>query len=195
VVRVIWNAKLNQIFCGCSDGATRVLYDPELSRNGALLCVKKKPKRKSAMDFSTFLHIKNPNALPLFAETQNPKRIRQKKRADPVASKKPLEPLKGEGTGGRVGLHNLTTHLMECMAKKNLRNEDPREALLAWDEKAKADPMFFGNAYKDSQPNQIYEEDKDEDEDEESEQIKELKRKISSTPMGADPEAHRKDWK
>eukprot|EP00470_Lotharella_oceanica_P016839 CAMPEP_0170196330 /NCGR_PEP_ID=MMETSP0040_2-20121228/63654_1 /TAXON_ID=641309 /ORGANISM="Lotharella oceanica, Strain CCMP622" /LENGTH=326 /DNA_ID=CAMNT_0010445713 /DNA_START=78 /DNA_END=1055 /DNA_ORIENTATION=- len=194
VIRVLWNPRLNQIFCACADGSIRVLYDPDMSKNGALLCVKKKAKKRSAMDFGRFQHIKNPHALPLFAETQNPKRIRAKKRADPIASKKPLEPIKGEGVGGRIGSHNLTTHLMQCIAKQTIRNEDPRDALLAYDEKAKKDPMFFGNAYKETQPEQIYAEDQDEDEDEENEKIKKLKKQISSAPLGADATSYRKEW-
>jgi len=195
VIRVLWNARLNQIFCACADGATRVLYDPGLSRNGALLCIKKKARKKSAMDFSVFQNIKNPNALPLFAETQNPKRLRQKKRADPLASKKPLEPVKGQGAMGRIGNHNLTTHLMQCLAKREVRRDDPRDALLAYDDKAKADPMFYGNAYKHTQPKAIFA-DADEDEDqEESAKIKEIKKKIASAPLGADPESYRKEWK
>eukprot|EP00468_Gymnochlora_sp_CCMP2014_P011488 CAMPEP_0167749212 /NCGR_PEP_ID=MMETSP0110_2-20121227/5274_1 /TAXON_ID=629695 /ORGANISM="Gymnochlora sp., Strain CCMP2014" /LENGTH=573 /DNA_ID=CAMNT_0007634325 /DNA_START=75 /DNA_END=1793 /DNA_ORIENTATION=- len=192
VVRVMWNRRLNQIMCGCADGATRVLYDPNMSKNGALLCIKKKAKKKSAMDFGVFQHIQNPHALPLFAETQNPKRLRVKARADPIQSKKPLEPMKGEGVGGRIGVHNLTTHLLQAIAKTNVRQEDPREALLAYDEKTKNDPMFFGNAYKHTQPKQIYAEGTEEEE--ENEEVKKLKEKISSAPLGADPESYRKEW-
>lgn len=36
--------------------------------------------------------------------------------------------------------------------KNSLRDEDPREALLRVDAVAKADPLFTGNAYKDTQP-------------------------------------------
>jgi hypothetical protein len=36
--------------------------------------------------------------------------------------------------------------------------EDPREALLAWDKKAQSDPMFFGRAYRETQPTAVFEE-------------------------------------
>ncbi len=41
--------------------------------------------------------------------------------------------------------------------------EDPREALLKWDDKAKSDPMFFGKAYGESQPDAIFKESTAED--------------------------------
>jgi len=194
VVRVLWNARLNQIICGCADGAARVLYDPEVSKNGALLCVGKKAKRKSIMDFSNFVNVHNPNALPLFAQTQSEKRIKKKQRKDPVASKKPLPPLKGDqgGVQGRLGSHNLTTHLMQVIAKRTVTKEDPRDALLAWDKKAKQDPMFFGNAYKHSQPEEIFAEEEEEEDDD---KVAAIKKKISSAPLGADPTSYRKEWK
>jgi hypothetical protein len=37
----------------------------------------------------------------------------------------------------------------------NSRKEDPREALLKYDSKAKNDPLFLGKAYEKSQPKNI----------------------------------------
>lgn len=36
-VVVKWHNKINQLLVGCSDGQMRILYDPKISRKGAVL--------------------------------------------------------------------------------------------------------------------------------------------------------------
>ena len=192
VTRVLWNAKINQIFVACQDGAVRVLYDPQFSTNGALLCVNKKPKRKSLMDFSVFQTVRNPHALPMYVPERAPTAKRKKLRADPTASRKPVPPSEGEDRR-RGTKSTLTAHLMKCMAKNPMAEQDPREALLAWDEKAKADPMFFGNAYGKTQPKPIFSREEPE-EDDESEAVRRVREDVASAPQGADKAAQRKTW-
>lgn len=62
VVPVHWHPKLNQIFYGCGDrkhGAARILYDTELSTNGALLAVGRRPRTSNLSDYTVryLLHI------------------------------------------------------------------------------------------------------------------------------------------
>ena len=49
--QVLWHKGINQIFAGCSDGVTRLLYSPRLSNKGALLCVGKAARKKDVSDF------------------------------------------------------------------------------------------------------------------------------------------------
>ncbi|PQQ17535.1 WD repeat-containing protein 70 [Prunus yedoensis var. nudiflora] len=54
VVQCAWHPKLNQIFATAGDksqGGTHVLYDPNLSEKGALVCVARAPRKKSIDDF------------------------------------------------------------------------------------------------------------------------------------------------
>lgn len=56
-IGVLWHSKLNQILVSCADNATHVLYDPELSLKGVLLCVGKKAKKKDPSDFHKALYV------------------------------------------------------------------------------------------------------------------------------------------
>jgi hypothetical protein len=49
VMRSLWHPKLNQIVVGLGSGDARVLYDPQKSRNGALLCVHKPAKKSKSV--------------------------------------------------------------------------------------------------------------------------------------------------
>jgi WD repeat-containing protein 70 len=63
---------------------------------------------------------------------------------------------KSQGPGTRLNNSFFFTQYVTGGQKKNsLRDEDPREALLRMDAVAKADPLFTGNAYKDSQPKPV----------------------------------------
>ncbi len=61
------------------------------------------------------------------------------------------------GAQGRVS-DRSTQHFMmkQIIAKKPRRDEDPREALLKYADKATADPAFLGAAYAKTQPTPIY---------------------------------------
>eukprot|EP01111_Echinosteliopsis_oligospora_P005024 TRINITY_DN1818_c0_g1_i1.p1 TRINITY_DN1818_c0_g1~~TRINITY_DN1818_c0_g1_i1.p1 ORF type:complete len:576 (+),score=191.52 TRINITY_DN1818_c0_g1_i1:29-1756(+) len=84
VVRVTWNKSINQIFVGCSDGKTRVLYDPAMSKRGALLCVAKRPRKSDPSDDLIRRPIHVPNALEMFEDQPTGKRKREKDRKDPI---------------------------------------------------------------------------------------------------------------
>lgn len=45
VTRVMWHEKINQLFVGLSDGTVHVLFDPDMSTNGALLCMSRTAAR------------------------------------------------------------------------------------------------------------------------------------------------------
>ncbi|CAI7839805.1 unnamed protein product [Closterium sp. NIES-54] len=125
VVRVLWHARLNQIFATCGDkkaGGTHILYDPTLSERGALVCVARAPRAPRPEDLCARVAapaIRNPHALPMFRDEPSRKRQREKARKDPVASQRPDLPMEGPGHGGRVGQTKgtlLTQYLLRVRA-------------------------------------------------------------------------------
>eukprot|EP00850_Spirogloea_muscicola_P000386 SM000001S04788 [mRNA] locus=s1:2312983:2316452:+ [translate_table: standard] len=173
VVRVAWHPRLNQIFVTTGDkkeGGTHILYDPALSERGALVCVARAPRKKSAVDFQARPAIHNPHALPLFREEPGRKRQREKARSDPIKSKRPDLPMEGAGHGGRVGKSKgslLTQYLLKegGLIKETWMEEDPREAILRHAEAAAADPQIIAPAYAQTQPKPVFQEEEEEDED------------------------------
>lgn len=172
-VRVFWHSKINQIVTGLSNGEIYVLYSPETSLNGAKLLLNKGPPRKVTVeDMSeavTAPQIITPHALPMFRDIdpgRGTKRKREKDRMDPRKSRRPELPVTGPGKGGRVGA-SATQHIVQNLVRDTMRDEDPREALLRFAEKADQDPQWT-KAWKTNQPKPVFTEEdtKDEKEDE-----------------------------
>ena len=64
-----------------------------------------------------------------------------------------------QAPGPKKELNNsffFTKMVMEGKQKNDLRSEDPREALLKYDEAVTTEPMFFGTAYEGTQPSAVY---------------------------------------
>ena len=79
VTSVMWLPVLNQLLVGCGDrttGSVHVLYSPERSERGALLCAGKKNRPKSPLDFQPTPIIHTPRALPMFRDDSWRKRKR-----------------------------------------------------------------------------------------------------------------------
>ncbi|CAI5486031.1 unnamed protein product [Closterium sp. Naga37s-1] len=176
VVRVLWHARLNQIFATCGDkkaGGTHILYDPTLSERGALVCVARAPRAARPEDLCARVAapaIRNPHALPMFRDEPSRKRQREKARKDPVASQRPDLPMDGPGHGGRVGQTKgtlLTQYLLRegGMLKETWMDEDPREAILKYADAAANDPQIIAPAYAATQPTTLFHESDDEDKD------------------------------
>ncbi|KAF8898358.1 transcription factor [Infundibulicybe gibba] len=174
-VKVFWHSKINQIVTGLSNGSICVLYSPTTSLNGAKLLLNKGPPRKVTVeDMSDALaapSILTPHALPMFRDLdpgQGTKRKREKDRLDPRKSRRPELPVTGPGRGGRVGA-SATQHVVQNLVRDTTRDEDPREALLKYADKATNDPQWTG-AWKVNQPTPVFapapeEEDEDEEGD------------------------------
>lgn len=63
---------------------------------------------------------------------------------------------KTQGPGTRLNTSFFfTQYVTDGKKKDHLRDEDPREALLKMDSKAKANPAFFGKAYQETQPKTV----------------------------------------
>ncbi|KAF8640936.1 hypothetical protein AX17_000583 [Amanita inopinata Kibby_2008] len=172
-VRVFWHPKINQIITGMSNGQISVLYSPTTSQNGAKLLLNKGPPRKVTVeDMSDALAapaIITPHALPMYRDFdpgRGTKRKREKDRLDPKKSRRPELPVTGPGKGGRVGA-SATQHVVQNLVRDTTRDEDPREALLKYAERADKDPVWT-TAWRANQPKPVFaevpaEEDKEEE--------------------------------
>ncbi|XP_021763329.1 WD repeat-containing protein 70-like [Chenopodium quinoa] len=173
VVQCAWHPKLNQVFATAGNknqGGTHVLYDPNMSERGALVCVARAPRMKSVDDFEVQPAIHNPHALPMFRDQPSRKRQRQKILKDPVKSHKPELPMTGPGHGGRTGTSSgslLTQYLLKQggMLKETWMDEDPREAILKYADAAEKDPKFIAPAYAETQPKTVFADSDKEDEE------------------------------
>jgi hypothetical protein len=85
VTAVCWHPRINQIIVGTgeqskgeeSKGWAHVLYNPDMSEKGALLCAGKKPREANPFDYQPPLVIHNPGALPMFRDNSWRKRRRE----------------------------------------------------------------------------------------------------------------------
>ncbi|EME82320.1 uncharacterized protein MYCFIDRAFT_82254 [Pseudocercospora fijiensis CIRAD86] len=172
LITVLWHAKLNQIITGSANSETHILYNPNTSSNGAKTVMSRAPKRRHIDDdpnFTTDLSqgisgdaiITPGGALPNTASfasrhptvgltasgrSRDPRRPHQPA-TTPFAKNNPDE-----------------EYVKSQIPLSSLRDEDPREALLKYAEKAEKDPLFT-NAWKTTQPKTIYAEVSDDEED------------------------------
>ena len=151
-----WHPKLNQIFLGCSDGKTEVLFDPQFSSKGALLPFGKAGRRADGLaellksraptgSAGVRGEIIAPNAIPI---GQGSKRKRDQDTIDPSTLRKPEEPGAGFKTGGtQAGAGLSFTQFVadnRLGVSKEIAGKDPREELL----KYKDGKSYIGDAYK-----------------------------------------------
>jgi len=140
--RVVWHPKLNQIFIGCSNGSTRIFFDPDLSTKGALLSTARSVRKADGLSellasrapLGSMGDIITPHALPMFRDEH--KRNREEDRQDPVKSRRPEPPAAGIKTGGQT---SVSVNFQQYVAKgtiktKNIAGRDPREELFKYTE-------------------------------------------------------------
>lgn len=163
LITAFWHEKLNQIITSSANAETHVMYNPNTSNAGAKMVMTKAPKRRHidddpnrTMDLSQGISedaVLNPNS---FA-ARNPRvgiTVSGKSR-DP---RRPHIPL--QTPFGRYGPDE--DHVKNSIPLSAMREEDPREALLKYADKARDDPMFT-NAWKKTQPKAIYADPGDEE--------------------------------
>lgn len=164
VIRTAWNPAINQLVTGCSDGHVRMLYDPKLSKRGALCFVGRKQKRKDPGDFEEHVHVVTPHSLPMFREVGSLKRSKQDKESfkpkKPAPKAGPVPANPDAGLGAPLAPRTIMQQFAMQLAGKKVVDQkskpDPREELLKLDAIAKADPVYFGRAYKETQPQAIF---------------------------------------
>ena len=172
VATLKWHPHINQIVYGGgskNSGDVRVLYSPEGSKRGALLCASRK-EREANKELKEFAGVNINNAV------RTPQHIRElgdpnarsdatltgkhgeSPRKDPQLSHKPQPPSYGRGTGGQVGATTTTLLTQKLMADKGaktkIQDQDPRQELLKHAGSASQDPRFTG-VYKETDPKRV----------------------------------------
>ena len=173
LISVLWHGKLNQILTGSANAETHMLYNPSLSRNGAVHIISKAPKHRHidddpslTMDLSlglsgdTFI---NSSGVPTSATTFSARHptiglTASGRSRDPRRPHLPMQTPFAKSQPDEK-------HIKESIPLSSMRDEDPREALLKYADKAEREPLFTA-AWKHTQPKPIFAELSDEDEDE-----------------------------
>ena len=182
LITALWHPKLNQIITGSANVETHVLYNPNISTNGAKIVMSRAPKRRHVDDdpnFTTDLTqgisgdaIITPGAqvassASFAARHPNVGLTASGRSRDP---RRPHVPVQTPFAKTNPDAEFVKTQI----PLSSLREEDPREALLKYADKAKNDPMFT-NSWKETQPETIYAEVSD-GEDEEGREKKKARR-------------------
>ncbi|KAK7520781.1 WD repeat protein [Phyllosticta citriasiana] len=177
LITVQWHERLNQILTGSANAETHVLYNPDKSQQGAVSVMKRAPKRRHidddpsmTMDLSqgvsadsivtpgsssaTSFSARHPNVgLTASGRSRDPRRPHIPQ-ATPFSKNQPDE-----------------EHIRKSIPLSSMREEDPREALLKYADKAKEDPVFTA-AWKETQPKPIFRELSDDEAEEEEPKAK-----------------------
>ncbi|KAI9818393.1 MAG: hypothetical protein M1827_000451 [Pycnora praestabilis] len=176
LITVDWHAKLNQIITGSANAETHVLYNPNTSIRGAALVMSKAPKRRHIDDdpnFTTDLSqglsgdsIVNPNGLLTGSNQASVSYAARHPTVGLTASGRSRDPRRPHvpATTPFAKSQPDEKHIKEHIPLSSMRDEDPREALLKYADKAKNEPMFT-NAWKNTQPKTIYADLSDEEEE------------------------------
>lgn len=174
LVTVLWHEKLNQILTGSANAETHVLYNPNLSTKGAALVMSKAPKRRHVdddpnltMDLSQGLSgdsvVVGSNGVPHYASATWSARHPT---IGLTASGRPRDPRRPHLPAQTPFAKSQPDerHIRENIPLSSMRDEDPREALLKYAEKAEKEPIFT-KAWKETQPNPIYADISDEEDE------------------------------
>ncbi|KAI9762673.1 MAG: WD repeat-containing protein 70 [Chaenotheca gracillima] len=176
LVTVLWHEKLNQIITGSANAETHVLYSPTSSTRGAALVMSKAPKRRHIDDdpnLTTDLsqgfsgdNIVNPNGLLSGSNEASTGYAARHPNVGLTASGRSRDPRRPNmpATTPFAKSQPDERHIREQIPLSSMREEDPREALLKYAEKAEQDPIFT-KAWQKTQPKTLYADISD-DEDE-----------------------------
>jgi len=156
LITVHYNPVLNQILTGSANAQTTILFNPHLStpHKGALSILSRAPKRRHIDDDAalTTSTSDNPSIIPgdstsSISKPQTGLTASGKSR-DP---RRPHIPMQTPFSKSQPD----EKHIKASIPFSSMREEDPREALLKYAEKARDDPMFT-KAWKKTQPETIY---------------------------------------
>ena len=161
LITVMWHERLNQILTGFANAETHVLYNPTMSSKGAATVMSKAPKRRHIDDDPNLTvdmaegvsgdDIINPNGLPT---TQNATRYPTTGLTASGKSRDPRRPHIPSTTPFGKSQPD-EEHIKNSIPLSSMRDEDPREALLKYADKAEKNPLFTG-AWRKTQPKTIY---------------------------------------
>ncbi|KIV91418.1 hypothetical protein PV10_05960 [Exophiala mesophila] len=165
LISVLWHDKLNQIMTGSANAETHVLFNPKTSTKGAVMVMSKQPKRRHLDDDPSFTTDMSQGISG--DAIVNPGTRSEAIQGSTFSSRHPTIGLTASGKSRdprRPHMPAVTPfsknqpdekHIKERIPLSSMREEDPREALLKYADKAEKDPMFT-NAWKKTQPKTIY---------------------------------------
>ncbi|KAK4957276.1 hypothetical protein LTR10_005236 [Elasticomyces elasticus] len=172
LITALWHPKLNQIVTGSANHEVHVLYNPNTSFNGAKTVMSRAPKRRHIDD--------DPNFTTDLTQGISSDAVMVPGGAIPsTASYASRHPTVGLTASGRsrdprrphvpvqtpfAKTNPDAEYVRSQIPLSSLRDEDPREALLKYADKAKSDPLFT-NAWRTTQPKTIYAELSDDEEE------------------------------
>ncbi len=176
LISVLWHDKLNQIITGSANAETHVLYNPATSVRGAASVMSRAPKRRHIDDDPTLTtdlsqglsgdSIVNPNGLLTASNVASASYASRHPTVGMTASGRSRDPRRPHvpTTTPFAKSQPDEKHIKENIPLSSMRDEDPREALLKYADKAEKDPMFT-KAWSKTQPKTIYAEVSDEEEE------------------------------
>ncbi|KAF2181754.1 WD40 repeat-like protein [Zopfia rhizophila CBS 207.26] len=181
LITVNWHPKLNQIFTGSANGQTTVLFNPQISTNGALSILKRAPKKRHIDDDPNLTTSMDP--LGLAGDAITPGGL-PGPQGGSFSSRHPTIGLTASGKSRDPRRPHIpaTTpfakstpderHIRENIPLSSMRDEDPREALLKYAGKVGEEKLFTG-AWEKNQPKTIYKDyDSDEEEGRDAKRVK-----------------------
>ena len=174
LISVLWHEKLKtQIITGSANGETHVLFHPKTSNKGAVMIMSKAPKRRNVDDDPS---LTTDMSQGISGDSiVNPGTSSEAIQGSTYSSRHPTVGLTASGKSRDPRRPHLpvTTpfaksqpdeeHIKKRIPLSSMREEDPREALLKYADKATKDPMFT-NAWKQTQPKTLYADLSDEEE-------------------------------
>lgn len=175
LISVLWHEKMNQILTGSANGETHVLYNPTMSTKGAALVMSRAPKRRHVDDNPTLTTdltqglsgdsvVVGSNGVPHYSSSTWSARHPTVGLTASGRSRDPRRPHLPAVTPFAKSQSD-EKYIREHIPLSSMRDEDPREALLKYADKAEKDPIFT-KAYKETQPDAIYAELSDDEEGE-----------------------------
>jgi WD40 repeat protein len=158
VTAVRWVPDFNQIFVGGADGVGRLLYSPQSSKGGVIDCLKRKAKEEVCSDMPLERPVLTPYSLSQFKTHVTIKgRESDKVREDPVATRRPTEPLFRPGGDGRlIGQYTIAQYVLKSINEKRRPDDDPREMLLSYHPDVEGSTNWVKKAYQKTQPKPEY---------------------------------------
>ena len=154
VLKVCWHARLGQVLVGTADGVVHDLYDSAVSTRGALLAVGRAAPRADPGESVRPQFVFTPvDDDPLRREVPIAKQLRLARKREILervrnheapARKNPRLPPAVPGAGGLLATSNTQYLLRRTGLVVPEVEDDPREALLRYDARARANPYYFG---------------------------------------------------
>ena len=177
LISVDWHEKLNQIITGSANAETHVLYNPNISNGGAKAVMTRTPKHRHidddpnrTLDLSQGLSgdafVANASGIVTNSGQGGNKFSTRHPNVGMTVSGRSRDPRRPHVPASTPFANSQPSeeHVRNQVPFSSMREEDPREALLKYSEKAEKDPMFT-KAWKQTQPKTIYGEISDEEDE------------------------------